>query len=128
MQKSSTPNSVDTILQAPTTNVGVTLVMATNAKQEQQRQVSTDHWLDRSVNELTVLGNTPHNFKAGKIADCVENWESLTTDRWILNVVRGDFMCQVTLAEVAKATRYQVSLLQNHRHSRQGGCHPDLWR
>ena len=44
------------------------------------------------MNGLTVLGNTPHNFRAGKIADCVEIWESLTTDKWILNVVRGDFI------------------------------------
>ena len=39
-----------------------------------------------------MLGNTTHNFKAGKIADCVEIWESLTTDKWILNVVREVFI------------------------------------
>lgn len=38
------------------------------------------------------LINTTNNFRAGKIAENSKNWQELTSDRWLLNVVRGDFV------------------------------------
>ena len=43
------------------------------------------------VSDPSVLRfvNTPDNFRAGKISECFDNWSQLTSDPFILDIVRG---------------------------------------
>ena len=38
---------------------------------------------------MPTLKNSVNNFKGGKLADHVNEWEKLTSDRWILNTIQG---------------------------------------
>jgi len=35
------------------------------------------------------LHNTAQNFRAGKTGDSIAMWETMTTDQWILNTIKG---------------------------------------
>lgn len=36
-----------------------------------------------------LIENTPEKFRAGKIADRINIWESITSDQWISNIIGG---------------------------------------
>ena len=42
-----------------------------------------------SSNTQMNLNNNAANFKAGKLSDNYSEWQKLTSDKWILNVIRG---------------------------------------
>ena len=43
----------------------------------------------RSVIDTAKLKHKPENFKAGAVKDCLEKWEKITCDPWILNLIEG---------------------------------------
>ncbi|MCP3933699.1 MAG: hypothetical protein GY705_31925, partial [Bacteroidetes bacterium] len=64
--------------------------------------VRIDRDLDLNVDSTPVInvGNLKHtidNFQAGAVSRCIEKWEQLTCDPWILNMIEGyelDFLAE----------------------------------
>ncbi len=47
--------------------------------------------------DVTKFKHKVENFKAGSISKCLKNWKMITSDRWILNMVKGykvDFLSE----------------------------------
>jgi hypothetical protein len=40
--------------------------------------------------------NTPESFQVGQVKNCLINWGKLTSNKWILDVVKG---CKIEIAE-----------------------------
>lgn len=59
----------------------------------------------KTINVSTAINisieNTLENFKAGKTADKINIWETITSDRWILNTIRG---CNIELLQIPTQT------------------------
>ena len=61
-------------------------VNASNASTALKTQDSSQECVS---NCFSKLENTSENFRGGKIASCMSEWQNLTSDPWILNVVSG---------------------------------------
>ena len=55
---------------------------------------------------LGKVKNVPKNFKAGNIICCVEEWAKITSDKWLLNIVKDgygiEFQTKPVLVEYSK--------------------------
>ena len=64
--------------------------------------------IDVSPKIKIKVQNTPENFKAGKTAACISLWETITTDEWILNTIRG---CTIKLSQIPQQSFVPRQLL-----------------
>ena len=49
-------------------------------------QVSWHYFAKNIQNELKLL---VHDFQAGNLRNCLEYWKTLTSDQWVLNIIKG---------------------------------------
>lgn len=52
-------------------------------------EVSKETWLNYLRNWEKEIPKTVNSFKAGRLKDFAHNWEAITSDAWILKMIRG---------------------------------------
>ena len=68
---------------------------------QSKNQQTNSKVIEVSKNITIHIQNTIENFRGGKTAENIKVWKSITTDKWILNTIRG---CTLELTDIPKQT------------------------